>query len=241
MKLFGQIISVEPLALIISLPNQLLAHVPVTNITAQLTQLLENMDEDVSMASDESDDEDAGPSRKSRIPELFEIFRPGQYVCSIVTAVHAAGSTDTLGLGRARDDAHKASRRVELSLIPEKVNAGVVKSDLKSGLVSCIRMLCTDVQTDFELQTLSAAVKSVEDHGYILDIGVADVSGFLSFEEAEKGASTAGKRLQVGHLVDVTVLKLSSNGRTCNVTSSDEFVRNSMVCLVLARNPFIFS
>ena len=141
MRLFGQIISVEPLALIVSLPNQLLAHVPVTNVTSQLTQLLENMDEDVSMSSDDSDDEGAGPSRKSRIPELFEIFHPGQYVRSVVTAVHASGSTDTLGLGRARDDVHKASRRVELSLIPEKVNAGVVKSDLKPGFVSYICVL----------------------------------------------------------------------------------------------------
>jgi rRNA biogenesis protein RRP5 len=136
MKLFGQIVSIEPLALIVSLPNQLLAHVPVTNITPQLTNLLETMDEDVSMASEESDEEEAGPSRRSRIPELSEIFSVGQYVRSVVTAVHAAGSTDTFGLGRARDDTHKASRRVELSLSPEKVNMGIVKTDLKPGFVS---------------------------------------------------------------------------------------------------------
>ncbi|KAI0706125.1 hypothetical protein BC835DRAFT_1260450 [Cytidiella melzeri] len=210
MRLFGQIISVEPLALIVSLPNQLFAHVPVTNITSQLTQLLENMDEDASMASDESDNE-AGPSRKSRVPELFEIFRVGQYVRSVVTAVHAAGSTDSFGLGRTRDDAHKASMRVELSLVPQKVNEGVVKADLKPGF------------------TLSSAVKSIEDHGYILDFGVGEISGFLSFKDAEREPSTAGKQLQVGHLVEVCVLKLSPNGRTCNVTSSRDSVRNGLL------------
>src|ERR1700732_4366298 len=41
-----------------------------------------------------------------------------------------------------------------------------------------------DIQ--FSAQTLSAAVKSIEDHGYILDLGLPDVSGFLSFEDANK-------------------------------------------------------
>ena len=137
MKLFGQIIAIEPLALIVSLPNQLLAHIPITNISLQLTTILESMDEDASMeSSDEGDDDETEPSQKSRIPELFEIFRPGQYVRTVVTAVHAAGSSDTLGLGRTRDETQKNSRRVELSLTPEKVNEGVVKADLKAGFVS---------------------------------------------------------------------------------------------------------
>ena len=135
MKILGQVVSVEPLALIVSLPNQLLAHIPITNITSQLTHLLESMDdEDQDMESGGSDDEE-GQSSKRRIPELFEIFRLGQYVRAIVTAVHAAGSSDTSGFGKTRDEAFKSSRRVELSLIPEKVNEGVAKVDLKAGFV----------------------------------------------------------------------------------------------------------
>lgn len=136
MKMLGQILSVEPLALIVSLPNQLMAHVPITHISTQLTHLLETMGEDEAMASEESEDEDA--DQPSRVPELHEIFRPGQYVRTIVTAVHAQGSTDSLGFSRVRGEAQKASRRVELSLIPEKVNEGLVKADLKSGLVSVL-------------------------------------------------------------------------------------------------------
>ena len=135
MKLLGQVMSVEPLALIVSLPNQLLAHVPITNVSSQLTSLLETMEEDENMSEDGSDT-DEGHTRGSRVPELFELFRPGQYVRTIVTAVHAQGATDSLGLSKARDEALKASRRVELSLVPEKVNEGLGKSDLKSGLVS---------------------------------------------------------------------------------------------------------
>jgi rRNA biogenesis protein RRP5 len=134
MKVLGQIISVQPLALIVSLPNQLLGHVPITQISTNLTHILENMDEDQEASEAESDDE----QRQHRVPDLFEIFRPGQYVRAIVTAVHAAGSTDMTGIGRTRDETVKASRRVELSLAPDKVNDGVQKSDLRLGFVcSC--------------------------------------------------------------------------------------------------------
>ncbi len=132
MKILGQIVSVEPLALIVSLPNQLMAHVPITNISSQLTHLLESMDDDEPMESPDDDETE----RHNRVPELFEIFHPGQYVRAVVSAVHAQGSTNIPGLPRERGEAQKASRRIELSLVPEKVNEGVVKSDVKPGVVS---------------------------------------------------------------------------------------------------------
>lgn len=79
------------------------------------------------------------------------------------------------------------------------------------------------------LQTLSAAVKSVEDHGYILDLGVPDVSGFLSFKDAQKGAFAGDKKLHVGRLLDVAVSKMSGNGRTCNVSVDVKSVASALV------------
>ncbi|KAJ7786117.1 hypothetical protein B0H16DRAFT_1670341 [Mycena metata] len=195
MKILGQIVSIEPLALIVSLPNQLFAHVPITNISSQLTTLLESsMDEDEEKGEVE---EDEGSS--SHVPDLSDIFQVGQYVRAIVTTVHAPGSTDMSGIGKSRDEVARASRRVELSLAPERVNAGVHKSDLKAGF------------------TLSAAIQSVEDHGYILNLGVPQISGFLSFKDAKQGPFEAKSKLPVGRLIDVTVATVSSNGRTCNV------------------------
>ena len=132
MRILGAIVSIQPLALIVSLPNQLYAHVPITEISSQLTSILEAMDEDDSMASSDDEDED---SPKSRVPELSQIFRVGQYVRAVVSAVHAPGTTDPTGLSRARDEIQKASRRVELSLLPSRVNEGVSKSDLRAGFV----------------------------------------------------------------------------------------------------------
>lgn len=139
MKIFGQIVSILPLALIVSLPNQLFAHVPITNISSQLTQLLENSEEaelDSIMDDEDDEEEEEEKNSKSTVPELNEIFKVGQYIRAVVSAVHQPGSSDTSGIGRSRDELAKASKRVELSLIPERVNSGVMKTDLKQNFVS---------------------------------------------------------------------------------------------------------
>lgn len=133
MKILAQVVSVEPLALIVSMPNQLFAHVPITHISSELTERLEKMGEDDEEDSEDEETEEAG---SARVPDLVELFKPGQYVRAVVTTVHAPGSTDVSGLGRARDDVLKASRRVELSIVPEKVNGGVAKADVRPGFVS---------------------------------------------------------------------------------------------------------
>ncbi len=133
MKLFGQIISILPLVLIVSLPNQLFAHVPITNISSQFTELLERI-EAQEPQSDYEDDED-GEDTRLAIPELGDIFKVGQYVRASVSAVYPPGTTDVSGIGKTRDESIRASKRVELSLIPERVNTGIKKADLKQGFV----------------------------------------------------------------------------------------------------------
>lgn len=76
---------------------------------------------------------------------------------------------------------------------------------------------------------MSASVKSIEDHGYILSLGIPDVSGFLSFKDAKKSLQSSSSLL-VGSIVDVSISKVSSNGRTCNVTISPSSIRASHVC-----------
>jgi rRNA biogenesis protein RRP5 len=70
-------------------------------------------------------------------------------------------------------------------------------------------------------------VKSIEDHGYIMELGVPKVSGFLSFEDAKLGSGD--RRLYVGQLLEVTVIKVSSNGRICNVAADPKKFRFSSV------------
>lgn len=97
-----------------------------------LTNRLEAMDEDES-----SDMEEEESNTKPGVPDLDDLFQVGQYVRARVLAVHAPGSSASItGLENTRDQVVKASKRVELTLVPEKVNEGVQKGDLKSGFVS---------------------------------------------------------------------------------------------------------
>ncbi len=87
----------------------------------------------------------------------------------------------------------------------------------------------------FYYQTLTAAVRSVEDHGYILDLGIPDVSGFLSFDDAKKGPFKC--KLREGWPLDATVTKLSKNQRNCDVSIDQPLFASSHVGITF---PFIY-
>ncbi|KAG2203792.1 hypothetical protein INT47_012725 [Mucor saturninus] len=94
----------------------------------------------------------------------------------------------------------KQKKVIELSLKPSFVNEDIEKVDVTPGV------------------TLGAVVKSVEDHGYIMDLGVKDLTGFLPLKESTSYIETYNnkKELTVGQYVETAVTKL--NGRTANVT-----------------------
>ena len=83
----------------------------------------------------------------------------------------------------------------------------------------------------FIQKTLSAAVKSIEDHGYILDLGVSGVTGFLQFKDFKSGSYESNTKLHVGHLLDATITKVSENGRTFSVSVDPKFFTSSSVSL----------
>ena len=127
--------AVYPFLLIVSLPNQLLGHINITHISQQLTTLLESVTEDDSVSEDGDDDDDGEVYAERTPPDLTELFHPGQYVRAVVSAVKPPGTTDGGTPRYSRDEVEKASRRVELSLIPEEVNVGLVRADLRKGFV----------------------------------------------------------------------------------------------------------
>src|ERR1700730_14491507 len=97
MKILAQVVSIEPLALVVSLPNQLYGHVPITQISSEFTAALESMNEDDEPRSGEEEvEEDAdadADAKTSPLPDLFDLFRSGQYLRCVVVASHAAGTT----------------------------------------------------------------------------------------------------------------------------------------------------
>ncbi len=83
MKIFGQIMSIQPFALIVSLPNQLFGHVPITNVSPQLTSLLEKTE------NEDEEDEESNSESGLHVPSLSDIFREGQYVRAVITTLYA--------------------------------------------------------------------------------------------------------------------------------------------------------
>ncbi len=173
--------------MVVSLPNQMLGHIPVTQISPQFTQRLqaaadasaedddeEEEEEDDSMDEDSDGEEDDaqanGASKKDakKVPELRDLFHVGQWLVASVVQVRSSD----VAKGRPTREGgeyEKESRRVELSLAPYLVNTGVAVSDLDVGA------------------TLSAAISSVEDHGYMLD--TASPSSAASFPSPRQPSS----------------------------------------------------
>ncbi|GAA5976182.1 hypothetical protein JCM11641_001071 [Rhodosporidiobolus odoratus] len=186
-KVLSQIVSIRPLELILSLPSQLFAHVPITNVSTEFTSRLEAAG--ASSDSDEDSDEDD-------LPALNELFEEGQWVLAVVVNAKDSDSKVKLG-GREGDEMVRQSRRVEMSLEVEKVNEGVAKGDLKRGFV------------------LPAVVHDIEDdRGYTLSFGLPSFTSFLPLSDASKFRSAP---LEIGQPLLTRITKLHSNERTCTV------------------------
>jgi rRNA biogenesis protein RRP5 len=76
---------------------------------------------------------------------------------------------------------------------------------------------------------LGASVKSVEDHGYILDLGVKDLAGFLPMKESKSYIEKYNRdeELAVGQYVECAVEK--ADKRTANVTIDRKKVGSAVV------------
>lgn len=186
--MLGRIHSIHSLHLIVSLPNQLFAHVPITSISAALTSRLSSLSGSTGSTDGEEEEEED-------VPSLDSLFKVGQYVRARVSAVYGVGQSNPPALEgwRPRNDTEWSCRRVELTLQPTIVNEEVAKLDLDEGFV-CHSSLCSIVlrrlrhaHSVFYLsQCLTAAVQSVEDHGYLLDIGIPTFQGFLPFKDSKE-------------------------------------------------------
>eukprot|EP00741_Cyanophora_paradoxa_P002551 tig00000605_g2475.t1 len=199
----------------IGLPDSLTGFVKLAEISEPLTELLaqaaardESDAEDSDAAGSDEDEEGANerrPGKRRRqsgeegpeVPKLADLLYPGQIVRCVVTGLSKEGT----------------SRRVELSMRPGLVNAGLSLSSLHEnmGVYGC--------------------VKTVEDHGYTISFGVPGFTGFLLNKHAKKlrrgGTASAGGeglRLRVGQPVECAVLSVSAPTRTVSVTVDPDVV-----------------
>lgn len=116
--------------------------------------------------------------------DLKSLFHIGQYLRACVMSTAEDSTVNGL---------RKSKKRIELSVDPRQANSGLAASDVVVN------------------NTVQASVRSVEDHGLVMDLGLEDpsVKGFMSKKDFGKGQDIT--RVQEGSVLLCTVTGLTSN------------------------------
>jgi rRNA biogenesis protein RRP5 len=131
MKLLVRVVAIRPLCVIVSLPNQLLGQIPITQISSKYTSMLEDEEANADVRDFNAAD---GEGHESSLSVLPNMVSEGQFVSATVLAIHPRGAnTHDRPLGR--DELLRASQRVELSILPSLVNSAISKENIADGAV----------------------------------------------------------------------------------------------------------
>lgn len=155
MSVLGVVLEVHDVHMLVSLPNFLVGAVSIVDVSAELQDLAAKA---AAAAADGSDaDSDAEEE------DEFEDSAAAKAVPAL-NALYRVGQVVACVVLQTAVEGKRHT--VALSLAPAAVNAGLAPGDLIQG------------------RTLNAAVASVEDHGYVMNIGLEGLTGFLPKKEA---------------------------------------------------------
>ncbi|KAL2181483.1 uncharacterized protein P884DRAFT_214576 [Thermothelomyces heterothallicus CBS 202.75] len=196
----GTVCAINPLDIAVALPNNLVGHVPITSISESLTQRLqESAEKEEAEEEDEEEEEEEGGGSGERGADdvdLNGLFYIGQYVRAYVTS-----TLDESTPG-------KSKRHIGLSLEPSHANTGMSEQDV------------------VENSTLMASVASIEDHGFVMNIGIADsdVKGFLPRKQLDK--SIPAENLQPGSVLLCIVTGRAASGKVVQLSTLSDRLGN---------------
>lgn len=187
--ILGQVSAISNRSLTVGLPNNLVGFVPITSVSAQLSDKIQSLldegaNNDETSAGDEDEDDD-----KDIV--LADYFRVGQFLRTSVTSTEQERSgTKT-----------QPRKRIELSIEPALANIGLNQTNLVSGA------------------TVQASVISVEDHGVAVDLALEESSarGFILKKHLPAGVSLSAVR--TGAVFLCTVLETSSNAKVIKLSA----------------------
>ncbi|CCH45514.1 rRNA biogenesis protein [Wickerhamomyces ciferrii] len=196
-SVLGQILEINRLDLALALPDNLIGYVPITSISSSITKQLEDFEESDSEDEDEDESEDEEQDEENKttkgtlktkeskeFPQLSKFFKIGQWLRAVVV--------ESTQKGKKKQN----KKRIQLSVEIETTNKDLEDDDLVAGT------------------TLQVSVKSVEDHGLILDTGREGLGGFISNKEL-KNANYDSTAIVPGTVFLSTVV--NKNARTVTV------------------------
>ncbi|XP_055770329.1 protein RRP5 homolog [Salvelinus fontinalis] len=107
------------------------------------------------------------------------------------------------------DTAKGGSVSIQLSINPKEVNKGLSTGSLKAGLI------------------LSGCVESIEDHGYLVDLGIKGTKAFLP-KQAAKDKTNSPKELKLGQYVTSLLEEVKNDGRVVRLSISPTAVAQAV-------------
>lgn len=195
----GQISQINQHDIALNLPNNLTGFIPLSSISDHITQSLEDL-------ADEEDDSKHEDEERDT-PDLQAMFRAGQYLRAQVVATEDQKKSQTSN-----------KKHISLSIHPQKVNAGLTKTELVTNSM------------------VQASVLSVEDHGYRMDLGLEDkaIHGFLALKDVGKDIDRS--KIKEGAVLLCMVVGQNSNGKTIklSIDQSKMWTKKKVACLTEA-------
>ncbi|KAH7063320.1 hypothetical protein B0J12DRAFT_781138 [Macrophomina phaseolina] len=176
-----------------------------------LTAVSDQFTERIEALLDQDEKSDAeDTSSEDEDIELKNIFKLGQYLRAVVTST---GEDSAKG-------AQKNKKRIELSVKPQDANNRISRSDLVANTM------------------VQASVVSVEDHGLVMDLGLADgsIKGFMSSKEVGGIDHT---KIEKGSVFLCMVTGLSSNGKIAKLSADFQKIGNVKKANYLTEAPTI--
>lgn len=162
-----------------------------------LTSISDKVTKRVKELAAAADDDDVGEEKADARVDPMKLVSLGQYLRAYVTTTQKEESSGA-----------KGKRHIELSLIPREANVGLSKLDYVINI------------------TVQASVLSVEDHGLIMDLGLAEsgIRGFMSSKELGQGVDAS--TVEEGSVYLCLVTGKSSNGNIIKLSADPQKVGN---------------
>lgn len=186
----GQIKTINKLDIGLALGDNLTGYIPITSICPQVTELIEKFEQEESEEEEEEEESDSEETKSATFKSKTEKEFPDLF------KIFKLGSWLKAKITTSHED-YKNKKRIELTIEPESVNENLEVDDL---IVNNI---------------LQCSVKSIEDHGIILDTGKQEYSGFISNKELTNA------QIDVNTIVPGLVILCSiaskPSGRTINL------------------------
>lgn len=211
--LLGQVYKILKHELVISLPDGLHGYVSMADISDQMSSILTQIDE--SMESDEEDSADESSDEEENVKSVKELPDLNKFF-RVGQWLRCVVQENTVS-------ETKRNKKIQLSIEPSSVNLFEDEDLQKNCSVQC-------------------SVKSIEDHGAILDLGIKNITGFVSkkavtnFESLLPGAVFLGNIVKRSdRSVSINEDFVGKNNYISKISSIDSILPGQFIeCLVQA-------